>query len=247
MGIEKLEPGVPRKEVDRRIHALRKEQIRNTALRFRFQMILQRYNTYQSHWQRICREIENGTYKRLLYRAEQRIGVDAKRKESISVAPTPAFPEPGAALPRDLAAELAELDKEFEPAGLPLAAGGRATQAPGLRAAQGAAKAPSSVAPPSPRAAKSRTETGAAPVSRAAGTPPTRRDEGLPEYRVRQLYVEYVETKRRQKESTASLTYEALAESLRASSARLRQKHGKAVDFEVGVKDGKAVLRPRLK
>jgi hypothetical protein len=64
---------------------------------------------------------------------------------------------------------------------------------------------------------------------------------------VRQLYVEYVETKRRQKESTASLTYEGLAESLRASSARLREKHGKAIDFEVGVKDGKAVLRPRIK
>ena len=61
MGFEKLEPTVPRKEVDRRIHALRKEQIRNTALRFRFQMILQRYNVFQTHWQRICREIENGT------------------------------------------------------------------------------------------------------------------------------------------------------------------------------------------
>ena len=44
MGIEKLEPTVPRKDVDRRIHVLRKEQIRNTALRFKFQMILQRYN-----------------------------------------------------------------------------------------------------------------------------------------------------------------------------------------------------------
>jgi hypothetical protein len=55
---------VPRKDVERRIYSLRKEQIRNTALRFRFQMILQRYNTYQTHWQRICREIENGTYKR---------------------------------------------------------------------------------------------------------------------------------------------------------------------------------------
>jgi hypothetical protein len=64
---------------------------------------------------------------------------------------------------------------------------------------------------------------------------------------VRQLYVEYVEAKRRQKESTATLTYEGLAETLRASSAKLREKHGKAVDFEVGVKDGKAVLRPRIK
>src|SRR5579862_5699762 len=77
MGIERLEPAVPRKDVDRKIYALRKEQIRNTALRFRFQMILQRYNTFQSHWQRICREIENGTYKRHLYRAERKRAPEA--------------------------------------------------------------------------------------------------------------------------------------------------------------------------
>src|SRR5580700_986978 len=78
MGIEKLEPSVPRKDVDRRIHVLRKEQIRNTALRFRFQMIVQRYNTYQSHWQRICREIENGTYKRHMMRAQRRFDPDRR-------------------------------------------------------------------------------------------------------------------------------------------------------------------------
>jgi hypothetical protein len=64
---------------------------------------------------------------------------------------------------------------------------------------------------------------------------------------VRQLYVEYVDAKRRQKESTAAITYEALAESLRASSTKLREKHGKPIDFEVGLKDGKAVLRPKIK
>jgi len=42
LGIEKLEPAVAHKEVERRIHALRREQIRNTAQRFRFQMVLQR-------------------------------------------------------------------------------------------------------------------------------------------------------------------------------------------------------------
>ncbi len=84
MGIEKLEPTVPRKDVDRRIHVLRKEQIRNTALRFRFLMILQRYNTYQSHWQRICREIENGTFKRHMMRAQRRF------EGSRSSAPPPA-------------------------------------------------------------------------------------------------------------------------------------------------------------
>jgi hypothetical protein len=75
-GIEKLEPQIPRKDVDRRIVLLRKEQIRNTAMRFKFNTLVQRYNTMQQHWGRILREIENGTYKRDLARAAARFGLD---------------------------------------------------------------------------------------------------------------------------------------------------------------------------
>ncbi len=80
MGIEKMEPQVPRKDVERRIQLIRREQIRNTALRFRFQMILQRYNTYQTYWLRICREIEEGTYKRDVLRAKAKFGEAATRQ-----------------------------------------------------------------------------------------------------------------------------------------------------------------------
>jgi hypothetical protein len=71
MGIERIEPAIPRKDVDRRIYVLRREKIRNTAKRFKLQTIISRYNTFQQYWQRICREIENGTYKRHLIRAER--------------------------------------------------------------------------------------------------------------------------------------------------------------------------------
>ena len=113
MGIEKIEPMVPRKDVDRRIYTVRKEQIRNTALRFRFQMILQRYNTYQTHWQRICREIENGTFKRHLLRAKQRFASSPAPPPGARPLAKEVRPEPGAAIAADLAAELAELDREF--------------------------------------------------------------------------------------------------------------------------------------
>ncbi len=73
MGIERTTPNVPHKDVERRIQALRREQIRNTGLRFRFQMILQRYGTYQTYWQRICRQIEEGTYKRHVQKAREKI------------------------------------------------------------------------------------------------------------------------------------------------------------------------------
>ena len=77
LGFEKIEPTVARKDVDRRIYVLRREKIRNTARRFRLQNIIQRYNTFQQYWQRICREIENGTYKRHLLRAEKLAGPNA--------------------------------------------------------------------------------------------------------------------------------------------------------------------------
>ena len=71
MGIERIEPAIPRKDVDRRIYVLRREKIRNTAKRFKLQTIISRYNTFQQYWQRICREIEAGTYKRHVIRAER--------------------------------------------------------------------------------------------------------------------------------------------------------------------------------
>lgn len=74
LGIEKLEPSVPRKDVERRIWVLRRVKFRNTGKRFKFNVITQRFNTFQQYWARICREIENGTYKRHMLRAEKAFG-----------------------------------------------------------------------------------------------------------------------------------------------------------------------------
>jgi hypothetical protein len=68
-GMERLEPQIPRKEVERRMVLLRKEQPRNTALRFRFQTLIQRYTTLQTYWVRVARQIEEGTYRRDLLKA----------------------------------------------------------------------------------------------------------------------------------------------------------------------------------
>jgi hypothetical protein len=75
LGIEKIPPHVAHKDVDRRLYTLRREQIRNTAKRFKLQTVIQRYNTFQQYWMRIMREIENGTYRRHVLRAERTIGV----------------------------------------------------------------------------------------------------------------------------------------------------------------------------
>ncbi len=74
LGVERIEPMVARKDVDRRFYQLRREKFRNTARRFKFQTLVQRYNTLQQYWTRICREIENGTYRRHKLRAERAFG-----------------------------------------------------------------------------------------------------------------------------------------------------------------------------
>jgi hypothetical protein len=303
MGIEKIEPMVPRKDVDRRIQVLRKEQIRNTAQRFRFQMLLQRYNTYQTHWQRICREIDNGTYIRHLIKAKRRFGDGVPTGHGRSSRPPPPSSQmpaaaPGHAPPAQLAAELAELDREFAPmdeildddlelveegtpattatatrakrawrkaepvaprVASPVAPAVRPAPAPAAPArapapAASPARAPAPVAPPraapapapAPAPATVPARVAAArPVAAAPASAP--RKEDLPDDRVRQLYAQFVETKRKQNESTAAITYEGIAKTLRDSSAKLREKHGKPVDFEVTVKDGKTILKPVLK
>ncbi|MFO0563794.1 MAG: MXAN_5187 C-terminal domain-containing protein [Polyangiales bacterium] len=80
-GIEKAVPAVQHKDVERRIQTLRKASLRNTAQRFRFQTLIQKYTTYLQYWQRILRRIEEGTHKRDLARAA-RYGVRPKKASS---------------------------------------------------------------------------------------------------------------------------------------------------------------------
>ena len=71
-GIERIEPSVPRKDVERSFKILQKEKPRNTAARFKLNTLQSRFNTYSTHWSRIARRIEEGTYERDLKRVRKR-------------------------------------------------------------------------------------------------------------------------------------------------------------------------------
>src|SRR3954464_15453773 len=71
-GYEKMEPQVARKDVERRVYALRKLLPRNTALRFRYHQLYQRYTTLANYWQRTAKQIEEGTYRLQLQRMRRR-------------------------------------------------------------------------------------------------------------------------------------------------------------------------------
>lgn len=96
------------------------------------------------------------------------------------------------------------------------------------------------------------TSSNAKPAAPAATPPAAARPStpggDLSDARVKELYAKYVDAKRQCNESTAALTSDNLAKSLRDSANKLKQKHaGKNVDFDVVIKDGKAILKPILR
>lgn len=160
IGIEKIEPSISRQDVDRRIHALRGVQIRNTAKRYKLQHIIQRYNTFQQYWLRICREIENGTYHRHLARAQNRFGdvpltAAAKRRARLHAAAEQPKPEQKERAKRAAEDDLEALLREDPEAALERALReAEAVEAPPPRATPGPdAPAPPDASPELPEAA----------------------------------------------------------------------------------------------
>src|SRR5688572_19898227 len=72
MGIERVEPALARKELEDLLARLRKEQVSNTAQRFRLQQLVQRHVSFSTYWRRIGRQIEEGTFQRDVLRARRR-------------------------------------------------------------------------------------------------------------------------------------------------------------------------------
>jgi len=62
---------------------------------------------------------------------------------------------------------------------------------------------------------------------------------------MREIYSQYVQTRRERNEPTTNITFEKLSESLRSQTEKLKQKHAsKKIDYEIVVKDGKTLIKP---
>ncbi|HEU4733944.1 MAG TPA: hypothetical protein VFT22_38900, partial [Kofleriaceae bacterium] len=75
LGIQKQPPTYLHTELERKIREIAQLQVRNTALRYRFATLQQKFGSYNSYWRRTLRQIENGTYTRSL----SKIGRQAAR------------------------------------------------------------------------------------------------------------------------------------------------------------------------
>ncbi|HXU81223.1 MAG TPA: MXAN_5187 C-terminal domain-containing protein [Polyangia bacterium] len=73
MGIERAPPNVARRDMNRLILEMQQEPIGNASLRFRFQSMIQRWVLMTAYWNRTLREIESGTYRRDVARAQRHL------------------------------------------------------------------------------------------------------------------------------------------------------------------------------
>lgn len=68
MGIEKYPPLTLHEQLERQVRNSPLNNVRKGALKFRFSALLQRYRIYETYWDRVMREIEEGKFKRDMFR-----------------------------------------------------------------------------------------------------------------------------------------------------------------------------------
>jgi hypothetical protein len=67
-GVEKMEPARLRDEVQRMVRKVGTFHITNTGLKFKRDSIIAQFNTLTQHWNRILKQIEDGTYQRDIFK-----------------------------------------------------------------------------------------------------------------------------------------------------------------------------------
>lgn len=82
MGMHKLPPDKEHSQVRQKIRSLRKAPFKNTGLKYRLKSIENRFNTYNTYWQRVLREKEDGTYAKDLFKADLRDKITAEEKRA---------------------------------------------------------------------------------------------------------------------------------------------------------------------
>lgn len=91
LGYQKVAPEKLRAEVEKFIRLYTNQRITNTALNFRFNTAVAKFNSYRAYWDRTIREIEEGKYVRDKFKMKLR---EAMRQPTLPVQPT-ARPQAG--------------------------------------------------------------------------------------------------------------------------------------------------------
>ena len=90
LGIDRKPPDTERKSVSKRLREMRTTTVKNTGLKFRINTLFAKLISYERMWDRTLREIEDGTYKRDIFKAKYRIAQRDARQKPTESAPPPA-------------------------------------------------------------------------------------------------------------------------------------------------------------
>ncbi|MDP1922364.1 MAG: MXAN_5187 C-terminal domain-containing protein [Myxococcales bacterium] len=273
LGMERRPPTIKHNDLKKRVAALRNTFINSTPVKFRIQNLQQRVTTFERLWERTLMEIENGTYKRDLFKARRHN--EQKKQRSNGAKKSDGLDDlhidedldlsdldsDDGDLAGAMAAASAAVEKPKAPPGIaplipnvaPLvptvspAVGGRTTGSlPAITSPLGTGARP---AVTGANAAFKPAVTGANPALKPAGAPsrppaPVGSEGGLNEQKIKAIYDAYVMAKKRCGEDTSKLSLSSVATTLRSQVPTLMKQHNaKSVEFKVVIKDGKAVLR----
>lgn len=247
VGLVRLPPREEHDAVRGAIGRLRQASSRNTSVRFRAQSLQNRLLSYERMWQRVCREIEDGTWRRDLYKARLRAAIPARVEPRRPGQDDKSLAAAGGSDPA--AGEGSKGVGDGPPMAAAGSAGGEGAVTGALRDdGRSSWETAGAVGGSRPQAGRGPSKAGGSVVDRRGGSssvgPVRASGADLSDDRLRPLYDAFVMAKRNCRESTEGLSYESLASSLRKQVPALLEKHGaSSVELKIVIKDGKAAVR----
>lgn len=218
LGMEKREPGFEREQLDRDLRKSKLNRTLSTGLRFKYQQFLARHRTYSAYWDRVIREIEEGTYRRGSVTPAERL---AKRQAEDAVSRAQGLdPETGRPV---------EVDRDG------VAADEGSIEERRIRkAANEAQRYLSRLLGPGQPA----TPVAAAPPPVPAAPPASPKPQGG----IRGLYTRYVDARKERGEDVSKITYSRFERSVKKQEAAAREKLGVEVELRLKVTERKVSL-----
>jgi len=91
LGIERRPPDRERKKISDRMRVLKSTLVKNTALKFRLHTLFAKLISFERMWDRTLREMEEGTYRRDVFKAKlHNKKKDPEKEKEVVAAPAPA-------------------------------------------------------------------------------------------------------------------------------------------------------------
>lgn len=216
MGVERAPPNTPRRELNRLMLETQQVQIGNASMRFRFQALMQRWVVLTAYWNRTLREIEAGTYRRDLARAQRHLaekgGGAMTEQDAINLG-----------IPASRAKAFVERQQKM-------------SAARAARAGAAAQAAPAGAAAPAPPAGAAPPRT--PPTAKPSSLP------GISDPDLESVYRRYLETHRKVNDPRPPLTLDNIRDRLSKQLPKIMaEKNCRKVTLDVAVEDGKVRLK----